>query len=62
MDSEYVRDYIGKMCKIDLDNGYYYHGKILSVGEDSLVLLDKTHHKVILALSIIVKIIGDDEE
>ena len=61
MDSEYVREYVGKVCKLDLENGYYYHGKILSVGDDSLVLLDKTNRKVILALSIIVKIIGDAE-
>jgi len=61
MDSEYVREYVGKVCKLDLENGYYYHGKILSVGDDSLVLLDKTNRKVILALSIIVKIIGDTE-
>ena len=61
MDSEYVREYVGKVCKLDLENGYYYHGKILSLGDDSLVLLDKTNRKVILALSIIVKIIGDAE-
>ena len=56
MDGEYVSGFIGCVCKIDLENGFYYKGKILSVGDDSLVLIDMNGKRVILALSVIVGI------
>lgn len=56
MESEYVREYVGRSVKIDLENGFYYKGKIISVGNESLVIKDINGNKVILALKIIVEL------
>lgn len=56
MNSEYIKEYLGKICKVDLQNGFYYHGKILTIGDDSLIIKDKLGRRVVIAFSIIVKI------
>ena len=56
MDVEFVRNYIGSVCKIEVDNGYYFKGEILTVGGDSLVLIDKNSKRIVLALKVITQI------
>lgn len=40
--------YLGKKVHVCLSDGYYYVGKVLSVDNDSLTLLDKNNRNVTL--------------
>lgn len=53
MNNEYLKELVGKTLRLSLKNGFYYKGKILSVGEDFLVILDKVGKKVIISLDTI---------
>ena len=33
--------YVGKFVRVDLTNGFYYEGKVLSADDDSLEIKDK---------------------
>ncbi len=54
MEYDYVINYLGKIVKLILANGYYYAGKIIDVKPTSLIILDKTGKEVCLALNTIV--------
>lgn len=41
--------YLGKVCKIELSNGFYFLGKITSIDEDSIDLIDKNNQNVTLS-------------
>jgi len=38
--------YVGKYVKIDLKNGFYYHGKIISSDDNSISIIDKTGKQI----------------
>ncbi|MFA6201186.1 MAG: hypothetical protein WC679_12360 [Bacteroidales bacterium] len=56
MDIDYIRQCVGKQCSVSIENGFYYKGKVLSVGEDYLIILDKVGKKVFLSLKTITRI------
>jgi small nuclear ribonucleoprotein (snRNP)-like protein len=51
-----VNEYVGKKVKIDLVNGQYYSGKILSAGEDYVKIRDKNDNMVFVNLSHVISI------
>lgn len=51
-----VVDYIKKCVKIELSNGYYYRGLVLSADDNSLTLRDKNNNLVTLNLNSITAI------
>jgi len=40
--------YVGKRCKIELTNSFYFEGKVIQVLEDSIILIDKKGQRVTL--------------
>lgn len=57
MRSEEIRKYLGENCKIALSNSsIFYTGKIIIVGENSIEILDKFNHPVIISINGIVSI------
>lgn len=51
-----VSEYVGKEVKVDLDNGLYYKGLVLSFGEDFLTMRDKNNKLVYISLKNVVSI------
>jgi len=51
-----VNEYIGKKVKIDLINGQYYSGLVLSAGEDYIKIRDKNEKLVFIVLKNIISI------
>ena len=51
-------EYINKEVKIDLDNGMYYRGKVLSVGNDYISIRDIRDKLVYINLKNVVSIKG----
>jgi len=51
-----VDEYIGKKVKIDLVNGQYYAGLVLSSGEDYIKIRDKNEKLVFIILKNIISI------
>ena len=45
--------YINKVVKVDLKNGYYYEGKIISCDKDSICIVDKFGKTIDISESII---------
>lgn len=48
--------YLGRYVKVDISSGYYYEGKILDVGEDFLMMIDKRGKNVTIAISDILSV------
>ena len=48
METDCLSEYIGKVVKIVLANGFYYKGKVLDVKENTLVLFDIKNNRVTL--------------
>lgn len=46
--------YLGKYVRIDLDNGYFYEGRVTNTDEKYLELIDKNNKYVTLRIEIIV--------
>ena len=51
-----VKEYIGKKVKIDLDNGIFWAGVVLSSGEDYIKIRDKNDKLVFIVLKNVVSI------
>jgi len=51
-----VKEYEGKKVKIDLDNGQYYAGLVLSSGEDYIKIRDKNDKLVFVNLKNVISI------
>jgi len=51
-----VNEYVGKKVKIDLINGQYYAGLVLSSGEDYIKIVDKNDKLVFIILKNIISI------
>ncbi|MGQ4876547.1 MAG: hypothetical protein ACP6IY_20980 [Promethearchaeia archaeon] len=45
--------YINKVIKVDLSNGFYYVGKVISVDKDSIEILDKKGLNVSIKINFI---------
>lgn len=56
MDKEFIQQYIGKIAKISLTNGYYYKGKVTDVNSEILSLVDIKGKNVTLMISSIMLI------
>ena len=44
-------EYVGRVIKVDISSGYFYHGKLLEVDDKFLKMIDKNNNKVIIAVS-----------
>lgn len=44
-----LNEYVGKVVKIDLKNGFYYKGKVISCDDNSILLTDKHGNKINIA-------------
>ena len=51
-----LNEYIGKKVKIDLTNGQYYAGFVLSSGDDYVKIRDKNDKLVFLRLDNVISI------
>jgi len=51
-----VSEYVGKTIKVDLDNGWYYRGLVLSCGEDFIKIRDLNDKLVFISLKNVVSI------
>lgn len=48
MDSESLKQYIGKVVKLTISTGYYFKGKVIDVTEQSFSLIDIKNKNVTL--------------
>lgn len=46
-----AEQYVGRKIKLILRNNFHYSGKILSVSEDTLSIMDKFNHHVSINLN-----------
>jgi len=51
-----VNEYVGKKVKVDLTNGQYYAGWVLSSGEDYIKIRDKNDKLVFIVLKNVISI------
>jgi len=56
-----LKEYVNKRVKVELVNGYYYEGLVLSSGEDYIKLRDKYDKLVFIRLDSVISIVGVGE-
>ena len=52
-----VSEYVNKRVKVDIDNGFYYTGIVLSCGEDYIKIRDKRDKLVLISLKNVISIV-----
>jgi small nuclear ribonucleoprotein (snRNP)-like protein len=56
MKKEELKKFLNKSVRVNLNNNFNYSGKVISVSDDSLSLIDKFNHIVMLNNSAIISI------
>ena len=59
LNSMEVSEYINKKVKVDLNNGQYFSGLVLSAGEDYIKIRDKNDRLVFINLKEVISIRED---
>ena len=52
-----LKEYVNKKVKVELTNGYYYEGLVLSSGEDYIKIRDKFDKLVLIRINFIGSIV-----